>query len=440
MRQTKFTFVDLFAGIGGFHHALQDMGGECVLASDIDEDCRRVYARSFPDTPLIGDIREVTGTDFPDSVIEAGVPDHDVLCGGFPCQAFSKSGAQNGVLDTRGTLFHDIVRIAEVKRPPFIILENVRNLVGPRHRDTWHTIVTSLRRLGYNVADEPVVLSPHNLPPVVGGTPQVRDRVFILASLHPLPEPLSPLVSSRPFSDWNPNSWRIEDWLDDDDSIPNIEAYRLRQHEIAWLDAWQAFVQGIPDDTLPGFPIWVDHFTHAPTIDGDCPKWKADFLRKNSEFYSQHKEFIDEWLTKSWLPDERYTVRDFPPSRRKFEWQARSAQPSRATRDLWALTAHFRPSGIRVKPATYLPALVAITQTSIVASRRRRITPKEAGRLQGLPDGHFAGVEDKVAYRQAGNGVNAGVVRIVAQALFDATGVWGRGTPSIPRDEDGSAA
>ena len=435
-----FRFIDLFAGIGGFHHALSapEFGGQCVLASDIDASCRDVYGATWPAMPresIRGDIRAFTlnedGSDRSIEALDALIPDHDVLCAGFPCQPFSKSGAQMGVLDsTRGTLFFDIVKIVQAKQPRFLILENVRNLAGPRHSETWAIIVETLRELGYRVSDDSVVFSPHFLPEALGGRPQSRDRVFILATRVDAGEDLEqePLISRGPVGTWSPNEWDIEDWLLDDHEIENIEAYRLREEETAWLDAWQHFAQGIPADDLPGFPIWVDAFTDRPAIDDDTPAWKADFLRKNSAFYLQHRTFIRSWLRKSWIPGKGYRVADFPASRRKFEWQARLAQPKAVDRDLWKLTIHFRPSGIRVKPATYLPALVAITQTSVIGSRRRRITPVEAGRLQGLPDTVFpdAGVDDATAYKQAGNGVNVGVVQFVAAHLFASAGVpWG---------------
>jgi DNA (cytosine-5)-methyltransferase 1 len=440
MTKPAFRFIDLFAGIGGFHHALSAPGfdGECVLSADIDADCRAVYQKSWPALPtsqIVADIRTITlgenGADRSASEVDALVPDHDVLCAGFPCQPFSKSGAQQGILDsTRGTLFFDILKIVEAKRPKFLVLENVRNLAGPKHANTWATIIASLRSLDYRVSETPVVFSPHFLPPELDGRPQSRDRVFILATREDENGELTqePLISRGPVAGWNPNDWNIEDYLDDDSSIPNLSDYELREEEKAWLAAWQAFAVGITDDDLPGFPIWVDAFTVKPIIPAGTPDWKADFLRKNSAFYNKHRTFIRSWLRKSWQPGNSYRVADFPASRRKFEWQARLAQPLRADRDLGKLTIHFRPSGVRVKPATYLPALVAITQTSIIGSRGRRITPVEAGRLQGIPDTVFpnAGVSDKTAYKQAGNGVNVGAVSFVASHLFASAGyTWG---------------
>ena len=438
----SFRFIDLFAGVGGFHHAMAGLGGTCELAVEIDATCRTVYAASFPDmdaSRIRADIRELTRTspdpdapELDEEEIRRRVPEHDVLCAGFPCQPFSKSGAQLGVRDkTRGTLFFDVMSIVIARRPRFVILENVRNLAGPRHTETWGTIVESLRDAGYRVADQPVVMSPHLLHPDDGGAPQVRDRVFVLAErldrAHDEDERSGELLVERAVtSNWDPHDWDVRRILEDE--IPPGE-YGLRDVERGWLDAWQAFVQMIPEDTLPGFPIWVDAFLEVADVRRDTPTWKADFLRKNADLYRRHRKLIDRWLEKRWGP-LRERVADFPPSRRKLEWQAGRSQKARNKRDLEGLVAHFRPSGIRVKPATYLPALVAITQTSVLGPKVtgtdwRRLTPREAARLQQIPFDGFdaAGVTDKAIYKQLGNAVNVGVVQHVAEVLFASSGI-----------------
>ncbi len=428
MNEQAFGFVDLFAGIGGFHHALAVEGGICALAVERDRDCQRVYRHTFPGTPLVDDIRSLTrdedGNDRDLSEVGALIPDHDVLCAGFPCQPFSKSGFQEGIRDrSRGTLFYDVMTIVMAKKPRFVILENVRNLAGPRHIDTWNGIIDSLQGQGYLVARDPLVLSPHLLSPSDGGAPQVRDRVFILAyrpTSHVFEVDATPLLDRQLSLGWNPDDWRIEDYLDDDHDIVDIADYRLNVDELAWVAAWQAFVERIEADQLPGFPIWVDAFTDRPHIPLDTPRWKSNFLEKNAEFYRQHRQIIDKWMTEVW--DNGQRVGEFPSSRRKFEWQARKAQPTRTERNLSELVLQMRPSGIRVKPPTYLPALVAITQTSVIGSRMRRITPREAARLQGVPPDSItdSGVSATTAYKQLGNAVNVGVVGAAARALFAA--------------------
>lgn len=128
-----FDFVDLFAGVGGFHAALASLGGRGVQAAEIDPNAARVYHENWrlqPDQ----DVRALA--DDPESLVE----DHAVLTGGFPCQPFSKSGRQLGMSEERGTLFHDIVRILEVKKPPLVMLENVRNIAGHGQGQTWSTL------------------------------------------------------------------------------------------------------------------------------------------------------------------------------------------------------------------------------------------------------------------------------------------------------------
>src|SRR4051812_13576931 len=200
-----FTFVDLFAGIGGFPAALSALGGECVYAVEKDPDAAAVYERNWGLNPL-GDIVE-------DTVGRMRVPKHDVLAAGFPCQPFSKSGFQRGMDEARGTLFWNICEILRVRRPSVVLLENVRNIAGPRHAHEWKVIIRSLRELGYQVSSQPVVFSPHLLPPERGGRPQVRDRVFILGTYvgrGAVGERPEPAVRHEPVGGWSPMKWSLE--------------------------------------------------------------------------------------------------------------------------------------------------------------------------------------------------------------------------------------
>jgi DNA (cytosine-5)-methyltransferase 1 len=178
------------------------------------------------------------------------------------------------------------------------------------------------------------------------------------------------------------------------------------------LEAWNEFIlilkEKIGENITHGFPIWVDDWVHIDelVISRNTPDWKKTFLTKNSEFYTTHKKELDRWL-KKWK-----NLEDFPASRRKFEWQAQD------TKDLWNTVIQFRPSGIRAKKPTYVPALVAMTQTSILASQKRRLSVREAARLQGFPDWFdFVDQPESISYKQLGNAVNVGVVFNVLKAL-----------------------
>ncbi len=404
----SFKFVDLFAGIGGFHAALQEFGGECVFASEIDPAARAIYEHNW-EMRVEGDIIPLT-----DPIVR--VPKHDVLCAGFPCQPFSKSGRQRGMDEARGTLFWNIARVIEECEPRLVLLENVRNIAGPRHRDDWETIIRTLRELGYAVSSEPAVFSPHWLPPELGGTPQVRERVFIVGVRVGRARALAmtdlrPVVKRGPVNGWDPQEWDLAKHLPlQADHDIDVERYRLTVDEEHWIDVWNDFLDSVDCETLPGFPIWADDLRDPPVIPEDVPKWKFDFLMKNSSFYRAHRSQIDDWKAR-WGDLER-----LPPSRRKLEWQAQDSE-----RDLRKCILHFRPSGIRAKRGTYVPALVAITQTSVVGQRGRRLTPREAARLQGLPDEfNFMDQSDAVTYKQLGNGVAVGAVMHVFSSAVSA--------------------
>ncbi len=398
-KSAPFTFVDLFAGIGGFHAALSAFGGECVYAVEKDPEAAKVYELNWG-MPALGDI-------VADTEGEMKVPPHDVLAAGFPCQPFSKSGFQRGMEETRGTLFFNICKILEARRPSVVLLENVRNIAGPRHTHEWKVIIRSLRELGYQVSSQPIVFSPHLLPPDRGGRPQVRERVFIMGTYVGADRShvdVDPAVPHRAVDGWSPDEWDLDAHLplQSDKELRRGLTLKLSAAEQTWVDCWNDFVVSLRNagvGKLPGFPVWVDEFVHEADlfIEDGTPDWKANFQRKNAEFYTKHFDVLEEWL-------ERWDyLRDFPASRRKFEWQAQHA------RSLDETVMHLRPSGLRAKRATYVPALVAITQTSILGNRRRRLSPREVARLQGLPEWFDFGDQPEAAsYKQAGNGVNVG--------------------------------
>ncbi|MDW5299429.1 MAG: DNA cytosine methyltransferase [Sedimentibacter sp.] len=161
---SNYRFIDLFAGIGGFHYALSSFGAQCVFASEWDIHASETYNKNFNLKPH-GDITKIEVED---------IPSHDILCGGFPCQPFSIAGKQKGFEDIRGTLFFDIARIVDYHKPKVLFLENVKNLSQHDEGKTFKTILITLRNLGY--ATYYKVLNASNF-----GIPQNRERVYIVA-------------------------------------------------------------------------------------------------------------------------------------------------------------------------------------------------------------------------------------------------------------------
>ena len=161
----KFKFIDLFAGIGGFRLALQSLGGKCVFTSEWDVHAQKTYKANFGEIPF-GDItKEETKSHIPDNF--------DILCAGFPCQAFSIAGKRGGFDDTRGTLFFDVAEIIKRKQPKAFILENVRGLTTHDGGKTLQVIISTLEELGYKVFHE--VLNAKDF-----SVPQDRKRIYIV--------------------------------------------------------------------------------------------------------------------------------------------------------------------------------------------------------------------------------------------------------------------
>lgn len=378
-----FKFIDLFAGIGGFHIAMQSLGGECVFASEIDKYAIETYQNNFGIDPA-HDITQVNAQD---------IPTHDLLCAGFPCQAFSKAGKQNGFDDTRGTLFFDILRILNHHKPKYILLENVRNLVSHDKGRTWSIIHKRLVDLGYLIPSKPIIISPHQI-----GVPQLRDRVFI-------PGILSDKSKVKELNVTVPKSKRnvTQSQVAINGKAP--KELKISEYEEYVLSAWDEFLQGLNHRVI-GFPVWATEFGQDYNTE-HLPRWKQEFIRKNRDLYQANQPHIDSWLTK-----HNY-LKDFVATHRKFEWQAGTSIKS-----VWDGIIQFRPSGIRVKRPTEFPALVAMVHVPIIGWEKRRISPREAANLQGFPSTYKLNPSKQQAYKQLGNSVNVDVVKFIAEQLF----------------------
>jgi DNA (cytosine-5)-methyltransferase 1 len=337
------------------------------------------------------------------------VPNHDVLFAGFPCQPFSKSGKQRGMDEARGTLFWNIAKIVEKRKPKILVLENVTNLAGPRHRHEWEVILRTLREFGYRVSDEPLVISPHQIKRDLGGRPQNRPRIYIVAtyvpprlrSKFPLVAQnvsMESVVNQKSDLDWNLHSDLKSASIKINTDIDNL---KLNENELYWLNLWEdllnrfSFKKG--ESRLPGFPIWADVWLGNIKIKRSDPLWKKDFIYKNLDFYDSHKRKIDSWLKATDYLDS------LPNSRRKFD-----------------CVIQLRPSGIRVKKSNYAPAAVAITQTPILGQLKRKLSTEEVAYLQGLPFWFtFRNQSDVQTYRQLGNGISIGAAYQAVRALVE---------------------
>jgi DNA (cytosine-5)-methyltransferase 1 len=390
-----FTYVDLFAGIGGFHCAMDAYSkgkAKCILASEIDPNASKVYHDNFPDTKLVGDIHSVDPADY---------KSFDVVCAGFPCQAFSKAGKQGGFKDPRGTLFRQIIRIVEhyplEQRPRIMILENVRNLISHDHGETWKTIKHEIQSQGYNIVDKPIVIAPKDI-----GIPQLRDRAIILAVRKDIYDGAIDLkVERKPHG-----SSDISIIINHNLSPYEKKKYAIAESGIYALDCWDDFISHMKRKTM-GFPIWSDEFGQTYDI-SSLPLWKQDFINKNRHLYQDHKAFIDKWR-------QRWDIKNkLTPTNRKFEWQAGEEMAS-----VYDGIIQFRPSGIRVKRPTESPALVAMVQRPIYGPERRFITPEEASKLQSFPKSYKFNEVDFLIYKQLGNAVNVGVIKEMFSRFVD---------------------
>jgi DNA (cytosine-5)-methyltransferase 1 len=417
-------FIDLFAGLGGFHLALKQLGHECVFASEIDDTLKELYLKNFGIVPK-GDIRKVDASE---------IPAHDILCAGFPCQPFSKAGSQDGLDDPElGELYREILKVVRYHHPKYLILENVPNFEKHNNGKTWEHIEQLLRKEKYDVRIHK--LSPHRF-----GIPQIRERVYIVGSREFLDSFEWPTPDGKPTL--------IDKYLE---SKPK-DARELPDQVKRCLAVWQEFLDHIPKDEKIIHPLWSMEFgatypyeettpsrmsvkklkqyrgshgqplsdvadrkslfkllpSHARRDQKKFPDWKIEFIRKNREFYESNKRWLDKWIPK---------IKEFPASLQKLEWNCQGE-----TRVISNYIIQMRPSGVRVKRRTTAPSLVAMTATQvpIIAWENRYMTPRECMKLQSMdgPDGlKSLPKSDNKAYEALGNAINVTVAQLVAKEL-----------------------
>ncbi len=389
--QSKFTFVDLFAGIGGFRLALQELGGRCIFSSEWDKECQNTYEYNFGERPS-GDITK--------SHVKRKIPDtFDVLTAGFPCQPFSKGGGQSGFSDARGTLFYDVCTIIDKHIPKLVLLENVPNLVTHDSGRTYKVITEAIHNLGYLFPKSPLILSPDQF-----GVPILRKRLFIPCIRKDMVAHSSSLIedfANHIKDDFVDRLASIDTILDQ--SVEDT----LSDYEKSILDMWDVFIMGIEDQVI-GFPIWSDFFRFNGNMEG-LPKWKIGFIEKNIDLYIRNKNFIDWWF------DTYHNLIWCRPTHRKMEWQAGSEYKS-----VYDCFIQFRPSGIRVKRPDKFSTLVAMNHRQIIGKLQRKLSVIEAKRLQSFPENYVLISSPNEAFKQLGNTVNVKVVREMASKLIDA--------------------
>ena len=406
-------YIDLFCGIGGFHQALDNLGFECVFASDIDEKCRITYKKNYVLTPM-GDITKIKAEE---------IPSFDILCAGFPCQPFSKAGLQKGFSDdTRGNLFFDICRIACYHKPKYMILENVRNLATHDNGNTWNVIKKSIDDLGYYTYDNPLILNT-----LFFGIPQNRERVVILCKRKDLGNLSKLPVIPKKLS----NNTCLEKIIIHDKEYTT--KYKIKGKFKECENIWNNFLAILNENNIqiPKFPIWTDWWDRDGDDTSVTKKDKnlseeenndliisrkiefyikyTNWIDKNKQFYKKYQKVFDPWLIKS------RSCKHWIGAVRKFEWQAGDLQSNDSMNTvLWTA----RGSGIRVKRLDYTPTLVAMSMIPVYGPESRLLCPRELANLQSFPKNFIIDSNDKVFFKQVGNAVNVTMIQRCAEFLI----------------------
>lgn len=421
-------FIDLYAGLGGFHQGLNSLGHKCVWACEKNSHLVKLYKKNYPGILIGQDIFKVNPEE---------IPKHDVLTAGFPCQPFSRSGYMKGFKDLeRGNHFFKLIEILSYHKTEFFILENVDTIKKHDGGNTFKVIINELKRIGYNIDYQ--IISPHEF-----NIPQLRKRIFIVGRLKSKGDLKHfKFPEKEQTENCTINSLNFK-------SLPG-EKLSLNETEREALNIWEEFLLNFPEpEMLPSFPIWTmefganyefEKYTPFYTLNEDLvgkrglfgekipalskedilkkyipryssseqeifPSWKKNYIRQNREFYKRFKSYIDPRMKK---------IRSIKAhSYQKLEWSCKGESTSLDDKII-----QFRPSGVRISRNRWVPTLTTVkTQNIYLKTIDRRLSILEHEQLQSqkfkVHPNHLNG-----GYMALGNSVNSEVVKKIGESLI----------------------
>jgi DNA (cytosine-5)-methyltransferase 1 len=312
------------------------------------------------------------------------------------CQAFSNGGKKKCFDDERGLLFDEIVRIAKVKKPRFMFLENVKHILKVSNGEVIEYIKNKIAALGYKL--QLFQISPHNY-----GIPQQRERVYFVCVRNDIYNGTDIVLPTYI------GKMEFQKFLDKKEEI--AEKYFIKGDTLDVLEAWDIMVKTFEVGEKISPTIMInDAFSSYTQTDFDgFPVWKKDYITKNKPLIEKYKSQFTEWYkTYSLLLKKREIYG-------KLEWQT---GPIKENDSIFNHFIQIRQSGIRVKKGHYFPTLVAIAQIPIYGKEKRYITPRECARLQSFPETFKLSPDDKKSYKQLGNSVNVNNVYTVISSTL----------------------
>ncbi len=439
-------FIDLFAGLGGFHTALGRLGHKCVYACEIDPALNKIYEDIYGIQP-----------DFDISKADLKkIPEYDILCAGFPCQPFSKAGSQSGFNHkVAGDMFDKLCSFLEAHRPKFFFLENVPNLLTHDKGFTWLYMKSKLEGLGYSISQD--LISPTDF-----NVPQTRQRVYILGSTDddpirwPVPE-IKNKISAKDFIVEKPSKIKrlskdkrivLKIWEDFLSQINNKNSiisplwsmefgatypyeettpFAIGQKKLKkYKGSFGVNLSEVEDDkifkNIPPYAHYSNRKNESDEKKLKFPDWKIQFIRKSRDFYKRNKNWIDPWIKRS-LKHEQFKIATY----QKFEWNCHGDELRLKDKFI-----SFRSSGVRVKRIDNSPTLVNLSSSGLpyITSEKRYFTLEECLKLQGFHEKKFKILldesyinklnreSDAFLFRALGNAVNVDVIEKIAETFL----------------------